>query len=197
MLLTTTESIMASKQSIVRKMSTASRKVIKALEDHQIPHFITGSRSWGVATPESDYDICIMFDHTGDIQSLINQIIREEYHLKVSPAKLILEAFGTGDSKYTEPEYEKSNYGAGLKVNIGGDIINLVRLLPGDFLFWAHSTQFLNNACEINPIPLSDKTFRHGIFEQLRAVSKMTITYDNWEYDSEGMIKILTKLGLW
>lgn len=188
---------MASKQSIVRKMSTASKKVIKVLEDRQIPHFITGSRSWGVATPESDYDICIMFDHTGDVQSLINQIIRQEYHLNVSPVKLFLDEFNRLEGNYTEPEYEKSNYGAGLKVYIGGDTINLVRLLPGDFLFWAHSTQFLNNTCEINPTPLSDKTFRHGIFEQLRAVSKMTITYDNWKYDNEGMVKILTKLGLW
>lgn len=175
------------KDKIFKKMSSKSKKTVKMFEAMNIPYFFTGSRCWGVSTPESDFDICIHLSNTNNVLSVINEVVNEDNIPKLISSKL---------SKNFDLDLKYSAYGAGIKINISDDIINLVRLSEGDFLFWMYATDYLNKVSMINNSVLNIKTVRHGIFEQLRGIGKEVITYQGIPSNSNEVIEIISKLGM-
>jgi len=75
-------------------------------------------------------------------------------------------------------------------------MLNIVRLTPGDFLFWLYATCSMNVISEINPAHIANKTMRHSMFENMRAIAKNTITYDGWKYEDAELLTLLRDLNV-
>lgn len=188
------------KKQIMKTMNPLLRAIINELEGDEIPHFFTGSRCWGVSGQDSDYDLCIHFDDYDDVKGIINKIMndnaREEVEARYSKHNNIIEKYlEEGAISLKDTDYVHSPYGAGVKIEIAGDELNLIRLLEGDFLFWLFATNSMVNIYKINPSQLVNKTFRHSVFENLRAIAKSTITYEGWKITGDNLLKLVKELG--
>lgn len=188
---------MSNKDSILKKMCPIAKKAITTIHEHNIPWFFTGSRCWGVATPDSDFDLCVRFCDSDAVVDKIRRVIQSEYELEKGIIDDILAEIKSMDTAHkVMGEFERSAYGAGMKVTVGEDIINLVRLTDADFLFWMYATDYMNKVSAHNNQILSVRTIRHGLFEHLRAIGKQIITYEGVESDSDKLIKLISGLGM-
>lgn len=129
--------------------------------------FLTGSRVFGWATDESDYDVCIFIEDK-------------------DRAFAAVEAYA---ESYKESEYYNSAKGAGCKIHTtyaGRNYyrqvtINPIPLHPLDMLCWWLATREVRHLATIDPVRIGDKGFKHGAFELLRGIYKTLIQYKGAE----------------
>jgi hypothetical protein len=184
-------------------MSIDLKNIIYDLEAQGVPHFFTGSRCWGVHNPDSDYDLCIHFDDYDTVKRIISDQMRK---LKKPEPYITYQGFDIleitlneelvdASCDLTDSDFQHSSYGAGVKIDIGGDHLNLIRLLEGDFIFWLFATNAMLNIYKINSAQILNKALRHSVFETLRAIAKATITYDGWKLADDKLLETIKDFG--
>ena len=194
---------MSTKKRVLKAMGPQLRDVVHELEQDEIPHFFTGSRCWGVHTPDSDYELCINFDNYESVKKIICDYMKKAdrpapritFQGNDDTERLLNERLHDAPINLKDSDFEHSSYGAGVKIDIGGDHLNIIRLLEGDFLFWLLSTNSMSNIANINPQKIVNKTLRHSIFENLRSIAKATITYEGWKLDEKVLLEKIKELG--
>lgn len=129
--------------------------IIKVLsEDLKLECFATGSRVFGCASSESDYDI----------------VIRQ---LPVSYD--VLDKLG---DTYGHFVTEDSNYNNGSKMYFGhrnDKCINIIPLSNHDYLYWMLATHSIANMARINPKGISNKTVRVSTFEMMKGLARLIV----------------------
>lgn len=150
--------------------------IIKTIKEYakeknniNIELYSTGSRTYGIASSKSDYDIVIY--NNDDVRQ--TGIVSSSLYYQ----------FG---------EYETidSDYNNGKKMVFGefpDKVINLIYLGINDFCYWKVATDFLTLTARVNGKNLKDKTLRIAAFEQIKAFARIAFgenvtikTYKNY-----------------
>jgi len=137
--------------------------------------FLTGSRVFGWANQDSDYDVCIRMEDKGR-------------------AFAAVEAYSTS---YKESQYFDSAKGAGCKIHTtvqGREFyrlvtINPIPLHPLDMLCWWLATREIRHLATIDATRAGNREFKHGAFEMLRGFYKTMIRYEGAEVAHRQLLK--------
>lgn len=133
--------------------------------------FLTGSRAFGWATVDSDYDVCIRM---------------EDRDRAFAAVKSYAES-------YKESEYFNSAKGAGCRLYAGKFYrkvtINPIPLHPLDMLCWWLATREIRHLATIDATRAGNREFKHGAFEMLRGFYKTMIQYKGAEEAHEQLLQ--------
>lgn len=137
--------------------------------------FLTGTRAFGNPSSASDWDVCVL---VGDREHAKNHL--RLYNLPE----------GISIRDIEDSSYNNGFKGAVLDLNLTGPniakvpTVNVIPLHPHEMLCWYMTTNEITRLMQIPGTKdrLRNRELRHGLFESLCALYKMTIPYHGYEY---------------
>lgn len=97
--------------------------LINKFKETGISHFLVGSRAWGGATAESDFDLVVNLSSKGDAEKFFN---------------------GFGAEKVEKPGYRNETTSVYLKFN--DNEINIIALTPKQYNTWKQASEMMYHA---------------------------------------------------
>lgn len=126
--------------------------------------FLTGSRAFGWASSDSDWDVCILVGNRGEAEKIIKANLID-----------IIDRKG--------PSFKQSDYNSGFKGVTKYGEINVIPLHPLDFVCWWLATQQTKKLGMIPGVKerLASRELKLAAFEQQKSFYKSLISYEGEE----------------